>query len=126
MIKTRSIGTDFYCILTNDKLTMDSDAPIFKGGLGNGFRPHELLEAALASCINITIRMIARERNINIDGVETQVEVDRAQSDKSIFNYKILLVGNLKDKDREFLMNIIDFCAIKQTLTKQLEFVQYD
>jgi hypothetical protein len=35
MIKTRSTCTDFHCILTNDKLTMDSDAPIFKGGLGN-------------------------------------------------------------------------------------------
>ena len=67
-----------------------------------------------------------KKKRYKVDGVETQVEVDRTQSDKSIFNYKIILVGNLNDKDREFLMNIIDSCAVKQTLTKQLEFVQYD
>jgi putative redox protein len=53
MIRTKSTNTAFHCVLTNDKLKLDSDAPIFKGGPGNGFRPHELLEAALASCIRI-------------------------------------------------------------------------
>jgi Predicted redox protein, regulator of disulfide bond formation len=61
MIKTISTEKNFHCILTNDKLTVDSDAPIYKGGLGNGFRPHELLEGALASCISISIRMIAKK-----------------------------------------------------------------
>jgi putative redox protein len=126
MIKTRSIDTDFHCIITNDKLTMDSDAPIFKGGMGNGFRPHELLEAALASCISITIRMIAKEKGIKVNSVETQVEVDKTQSDKSVFKYKITLDDNLNDIDREFFMNIIDSCAVKQTLTKQLMFIRHD
>jgi putative redox protein len=126
MIKTKNTDTDFHCVLTNDVLNLDSDAPLFKGGIGNGFRPHELLEAALASCISIIIRMIAKEKNIKLDRVETQVEVDRTQSDKSIFNYRISLDDALNANDREFFMNIIDFCAIKQTLSKQLEFVQYE
>ena len=105
---------------------MDSDAPIFKGGLGNGFRPHELLEAALASCISITIRMIAKEKNIKVERVETQVEVDKTNSDKTIFNYKITLDDSLNNNDREFFMNIIDSCAVKQTLTKQLMFIRHD
>lgn len=126
MIKTKNTDTDFHCILTNDKLTLDSDAPVFKGGLGNGFRPHELLEAALASCISITIRMIAKEKGIKVNTVETQVEVDKTHDDKSIFNYKITLDDNLDDNDREFLINIIDSCAAKQTLTKQLIFISHD
>ena len=44
----------------------------------------------------------------------------------SVFNYKILLDENLNAKDREFLMNIIDFCTIKQILPKQLELKLYD
>jgi hypothetical protein len=44
----------------------------------------------------------------------------------SAFNYKILLDENLNAKDREFLMNIIDFCTIKQILPKQLELKLYD
>ena len=123
MIKTKNTNTDFHCVITNDRFSLDSDATIFKGGLGNGFRPHELLEAALASCISITIRMIAKEKKISIDKVETQVEVDRTQSDKSVFRYTISLDSNLNYKDKEFLMNIIDSCAVKQTLTRQLMFI---
>jgi uncharacterized OsmC-like protein len=56
--------------------------------------------------------MMAKKKGIRIENVETQVEVDKTHSDKSIFNYKIILDNNLDDNDREFLMNIIDCCAI--------------
>ena len=125
MIKSKSTELDFHCELTNNRLTVDSDAPEFKGGQYNGFRPHELLEAALASCINISIRMIAKKQNIQLDNVETQVVIEKLD-EKSIFNYKIKLDDNIENKDKEYLMNIIDLCAVKQTLSKQLEFVQND
>lgn len=123
MIKTQSASKDFHCTLTNGKLTIDSDVPPFKGGLGNGLRPHELLESALASCINISIRMIAKQKNIKLSKVETQVEIEKSE-DKTSFKYKIILDDSLNSNDREFLMNIIDLCAVKQTLTKQLEFIK--
>jgi putative redox protein len=121
MIKAKSTDKDFHCQLTNDKIQLDADAPIFKGGLGNGFRPHELFEGALASCINITIRMIAKREKIKIDNVMTQVEIDKTDN-KTTFRYKIRLDDKLSDKDRIFLTNIIESCAVKQTLSKQLEF----
>lgn len=123
MIKTKSTEQNFHCILTNDRLTVDSDAPTYKGGLGNGFRPHELLEGALASCISISIRMTAKKNNIKLDKVETQVEIEKTEN-KTIFRYKIILDDTLNAKDKDFLMNIIDHCAVKQTLSKQLEFEQ--
>jgi putative redox protein len=125
MIETKSTNQDFHCIVTNGKIAVDSDAPPSKGGLSNGFRPHELLEAALATCINITIRMTAKEKKINLDYVSTQVDIDRSDT-KTTFKYKILLDNKLSDSDRDFLMNIIDFCAVKQSLTKQLDFLQYE
>jgi uncharacterized OsmC-like protein len=70
--------------------------------------------------------MIAKEKNIKIERVETQVEVDRTHSEISIFNYKITLDDKLNSNDREFFMNIIDFCAVKQTLAKQLMFIRHD
>jgi putative redox protein len=125
MIKTASTDKDFHCVLSNDKMTVDSDAPIFKGGLANGFRPHELLEGALASCISISIRMIAKEKNIKLDKVETQVVIEKTDM-KTIFKYRITLDDTLKAKDKDLLMNIIDRCAVKQTLSKQLEFKPED
>ena len=125
MIETKSTKQDYHCLLTNGRITYDCDAPPSKGGLGNGLRPHELLEAALATCINITIRMTAKERNINLDYISTQVDLDRSDT-KTTFKYKIILDDNLSVSDRDFLMNIIDFCAVKQSLTKQLEFLQHE
>jgi uncharacterized OsmC-like protein len=69
--------------------------------------------------------MTAKEKNINLDYVSTQVDLDRSDT-KTIFKYKIILDEKLNESDRDFLMNIIDFCAVKQTLTKQLDFLQYD
>lgn len=123
MVKTTNKERDFHCTLTSEKHTVDCDAPIFKGGQGNGFRPHELLEGALASCISISIRMIAKEKNIKVEKVETIVYIEK-KGDKTIFNYQIILDDKLNPNDREFLMNIIDLCAVKQTLSKQLEFKQ--
>jgi putative redox protein len=44
------------------------------GGIG-GFRPHELLEAALATCTTITARMALAERGLDDAGVGVRVEV---------------------------------------------------
>jgi putative redox protein len=126
MIEASSSNKDFHCRISNGSVTCDGDAPISKGGLGNGLRPHELLEAALASCINITIRIIAKERGINIENVMTEVEVIKSES-KTVFNYEITLDDKLNEDDKQFFLNIINLCAVKQTLSKPLEFVQqYD
>ena|SRR5208283_5061427 len=125
MIKTKSTEKDFHCVLTNDKLSVDVDAPVFKGGIGNGFRPHELLEGALGSCMSISIRMIAKKNNIKLDKVETQVDIEKTDN-KTIFKYKIILDEKLSPKEKDILMNIIDSCEVKKTLSKQLEFKQHD
>jgi uncharacterized OsmC-like protein len=69
--------------------------------------------------------MTAKEKNIKLDYVSTQVDLDRSDT-KTTIKYRIILDEKLNKSDRDFLMNIIDFCAVKQTLTKQLDFLQYD
>jgi uncharacterized OsmC-like protein len=69
--------------------------------------------------------MIAKEKNIRVDWVETQVDIEKTDN-KTIFNYKISLDNELNARDKDFLMNIIDYCAIKQTLTKSLEFKHHE
>ena len=43
------------------------DTTLEKGGTGKCIRPHDLLEAALAACMNIAIRMEAQKNNLNFD-----------------------------------------------------------
>jgi putative redox protein len=51
-----------------------SDTTEEKGGSGKYFRPHDLLEAALASCLNITTRMVLEAMNLSCDKVTVKVE----------------------------------------------------
>ena len=62
-----------------------------------------MLEGALASCISITIRMIAKEKNIKLDKVETLVDIEKTDN-KTIFKYKITLDDKLSPKDKDRLL----------------------
>lgn len=44
-----------------------------KEGANHGFRPHELLEAASASCMNMTLRMYAEIHAIPLAGMSVAV-----------------------------------------------------
>lgn len=57
MIRTDSQPAKFQAQFTNGVQVSVSDTTPDKGGGNLGFRPHELLEAALASCMNMSLRM---------------------------------------------------------------------
>lgn len=62
MIETRSLPKAYRGVATNSQCEMHTDAPLAKGGGGTGFGAHELLEAALATCVNMAVRMTSRCR----------------------------------------------------------------
>ena len=62
MIKTKSAAIAYQTSYVTRNQQAVADAPLEKGGAGAGFGPHELLEAALATCLNIAVRMSAKKR----------------------------------------------------------------
>lgn len=89
-----------------------------------GFRPHQLLEAALASCIAITLRMVADDRGYALDEAIVDVEVDRSAEAETVFRTKIDLHGALSDIERNLLIRTAARCPVRKTLSKQLGFVE--
>lgn len=59
MIQTKSKSIKYSTEFSNGTDVSHSDTTLEKGGANSGFRPHELLEAALASCMNISLKMCA-------------------------------------------------------------------
>lgn len=99
------------------------DAPPEKGGTGNYIRPHEMLEAALAACINISIRMEARKKDIRLDHVETKVELNRNDPARTIFEYSFEYApGDLDNEVLNSLRQAVEHCAVKKTLSKEIMF----
>jgi putative redox protein len=122
MITTQSTSKRFQTLVSNGQTSLTADPPKDKGGDGEGFGAHELLESALAACMNMAVRMRAVERGIAIPTVRTAVRISRPTSGNVTFNYEVALVGDLSAADRMVLMQAADECPVRQTLSKQLTF----
>lgn len=99
-----------------------SDTTTDKGGGNSGFRPHDLLEAAVATCVNMTVRMYADSRSIALAGVKTKVSLDRSDPQSAVFHYKVELDGDLTESDRENLLRAAAACPVRRTLSRAIRF----
>jgi putative redox protein len=122
MIKTKNKNFNYGCTLTNDIFHIDSDAPLEKGGKGLGFRPHELLEAAFASCLNISVQMKATELGIQLENIKSSVSINRDNPSETIFLYSINFDNNICDHHKMLLLESINNCAVRNTLSREIKF----
>ena len=122
MIKGESEELRYRVAVSNGVHTIISDTTEEKGGGGSAIRPHELLEAAFAACLNMTIRMYADKKNIPLQKVITHVFADRSQPGKTIFHYSFSFTGEITDEQREALNRIVESCPVRKTLSNQLYF----
>ena len=122
MIKAINEQPSYKTQFTNGKDVSFSDTTPDKGGGGAGFRPHELLEAALANCMNISLRVFAEEHSIPLSSVSTTVTLDRSKPGEVCFEYAVGLPNDLSESDRQRLLDLTRSCPVRQTLSKKLTF----
>jgi len=99
-----------------------ADATVEKGGGELGFRPHELLEAGFACCMNMWLRMHADKHSMPLVGVETRVSINRDKEGEAIFEYAIELKGKLTQVQRRALLKAAESCSVRQTLSRNISF----
>jgi len=122
MITTQSKEARYLVHFTDGKQQADADVPPIKGGRGAGFGPHELLEASLACCINMWIRMTADKLGITVGSIAVTVSLKRDHSQEAVFEYTVKLEGALPEDQRATLMQAADDCPVRRTLLKKLSF----
>jgi putative redox protein len=93
-----------------------ADLPPAKGGEGRGFGPHDLLEAALASCMTITVQLQAEKLGIAIEGATCEVKIDRSIPDAVKFDYSLNIAGPITDDERKALHAAAGRCPVARTL----------
>jgi putative redox protein len=120
MITAKSQDQDYQVHFTDGLHTGVSDVQEDKGGSNSGFRPHDLLEAALATCLNIWLKMYADDHDISVSGIETKVALDRSQTDEVIFHYSLDISGSLTGDERKLLLSAAQSCPVHKTLSKKL------
>src|SRR5258707_7400709 len=122
MITTQSKEPRYLVQFTDGKHHADADVPPIKGGQGAGIGPHELLEASLACCINMWIRMKADQLGIPVGAISVTVTLKREHPEQAIFQYAVKLQESLSQEHRATLMEAADNCPVRRTLLKKLFF----
>jgi putative redox protein len=122
MIVTSSETTPYRTRFSSGGHDAYADTTVDKGGGGSGFRPHELLEAALATCVNMHVRMYADGHGIALGQVSTTVVVDRSQPSNAVFKYTVELAGQLSTEERRKLIQIAETCPVRKTLSRTISF----
>ncbi len=121
MVICNSIGEKFRCLTKEHGFIIISDATIDKGGLGQAFRPHEILESAYASCLNMFTQMQCKEMGIPFDNIAVKVNLTRLES-KTIFSYSIEFGDDIEDFQKEKIFNLIEESPVRKTLSRPIFF----
>lgn len=118
---------DKYCTeISNGDKTILSDVTEEKGGRGEYFRPHDLLCAGLASCLNITTRMILERKGIEYEKVVVKVDIDKSDEKKTKFLYNVDIIGDISDEIKQSILEMLKKSPVKKTLSKEIEFEVYN
>jgi putative redox protein len=122
MIVATNEKAPYRTAFSNGKHIFYTDVPLEKGGSDSSFRPHELLEAALACCMNITVRMSAEKLGIPASKVTVRVSLNRDDPARSLFEYALSVEGDISPEQRQTLEAAVAACPVHATLKKEISF----
>ena len=117
MIQASSLAAPYQTGFTNGSIESTADVPVEKGGAGKGFGPHELLEAALATCLTMTVTMYASKHGLPLTAARCEVRIDRSVPDAVTLNYSLAFDGPLSDEQSARLREAAGRCPVARTLT---------
>jgi len=118
MVRSTSDAARYRTTVTNGRVQAIADTQKSSGS-SDAFRPHELLEAALATCMNISVRLKADAMSLGPIEVATEVALDRSQEGRAVFRYRLRLSGELSGEQRTALEDAAFHCSVGRTLLRE-------
>lgn len=117
MIRSSSLAIPYQTAFTNGSHDAIADVPLEKGGAGKGFGPHELLEAAFATCLTMTVQMYAAKHGLPLKAAHCEVVIDRSIPNAVTLRYNLTFDGPLAEEQAEQLREAASKCPVARTLT---------
>ena len=108
-------GTLRHEIDVNGRHTLITDEPESLGGTDTGPAPHELLAAALASCVSIMIVLYAQRRDWQLEGVSVDVDYDADVTPRRV-ELTVHLPEGLTPDQITRLTRVADTCPVRRAL----------
>lgn len=108
-------GTLRHEIDVNGRHTITTDEPASLGGTDTASTPHELLAAALASCVSTMIVLYAQRRDWDLGEVRVDVSYDADTSPRRVDVTVHLPVGVTPDQTKR-LKRVANTCPVRRAL----------
>jgi putative redox protein len=120
---TSSIENENYkTTLNNGRHTFFSDEPFDLGGKDTAPAPDELLEAALASCTLVTLRMYTNHKQWDVGTIEISVSLLR-EKEKNSITRELKFEKEITDEQKQRLMQVAKACPVSKTLSGNVEMI---
>ena len=120
---TSSIGKEQYKVThSNGRHEFFADEPKEKGGKDTAPSPDELLEAALASCTLVTLRMYTDHKKWNIGNIHIVVSLKRTE-DKSIITRELKFENEMNEEQKKRLIQVAKACPVSKTISGNAELI---
>jgi putative redox protein len=111
-------------IVIDGRFHLTTDEPEAVGGEDSAPAPHELLPAALASCISTVLVMYARTKEWDLGEVTVDVDYDHRATPRR-FDVRIALTGDLTPAQLERLEKVAATCPVRRSIESGIEFVEH-
>ena len=105
----------------NGRHTIITDEPASVGGTDTGPAPHQLLPAALASCISTMIALYVQRKEWDVGEVRVDVEYDHESVPRQ-FDVTIHLPGGLTRGQIDRLKRVGETCPVRRALLAGFSF----
>jgi len=102
-------------VTVSGRHVLNTDEPAELGGTDTAATPHELLAAALASCVSTMIVLAARARGWETAGLRVDVAYDHKATPRR-FDVHIGLPAGLTDQQRDRLLRVAHTCPVRRAL----------
>lgn len=114
---------DFAMVAKNEEGNLiQMDGPPHLGGHDTGFRPTQLLLAAVGGCSAIDVVMILKKQKQRIDSLEIEVDGEKEKVEEySLFrnitiHFKLKGEIELEKAERAVQLSIEKYCSVSKTL----------
>jgi putative redox protein len=108
----------------NGRHTLVTDEPEHLGGTDDGPAPHELLAAALASCVATMIAMYAKNREWDIGECTVEVDYDPDSVPRRV-EVEVHLPADLTPERLRRLERVAETCPVRRALEAGFAFEEH-
>ncbi len=122
---SRSIrGTLRQEIVIDGKHRLITDEPENVGGDGSAPAPHELLPAAIASCVSTTLVMYANRKGWELGDVSVDVDYDHRSTPRRC-DISITIGNELTGEQLAVLDRVAAACPVRRAIETGIEFSEH-